>query len=180
MIFRAYYNRLIVFIIVFLFINLPIQSSANTAMFRVTEVHDGDTVSIRTSSFWGLFVKTEKVRLIGIDAPELNQEPWGKRAKRHLKKLISENDWIVRVEYDIMQRDRYDRILAYLWGKNNTLINEQMLLDGYAVLYTVPPNVRYVDKFTKAQKIAQQQKRGIWGKQGLSMTPEEWRRKHNR
>lgn len=143
-------------------------------------MHDGDTVSIRTSSFWGLVVKTEKVRLIGIDAPEFNQEPWGKKAKRHLKKLISDNDWIVNIEYDVLHRDKHNRILAYLWGKNNSLINEQMILDGYAVLFTIPPNVKYVDRLTRAQEIAQQQKRGIWGKHGLLMQPQEWRNKHNR
>ncbi|MFQ3573231.1 MAG: thermonuclease family protein [Thermodesulfovibrionales bacterium] len=176
----AYYNLLLRFLIVFLVIHLPIQANASMQQFRVTEVHDGDTVSIRTSSFFGFFVKTEKVRLIGIDSPEINQEPWGKRSKRHLKKLLSDNDWIVKIEYDIDKKDRYDRILAYLWGKNNTFINEQMVLDGYAVLHTVPPNVKYVDRLTRAQKIAQQQKKGIWGKHGLLMSPEEWRKKHNR
>jgi micrococcal nuclease len=171
-----YYNLLMVFVISLLFWVCPsITGAQKTEKFRVTEVHDGDTVSIRISSFLGFPFKIEKVRLIGIDAPELKQEPWGRNAKRYLKRLLSENDWVVRVEFDVEKRDKYGRLLAYLWHKNGTLINEKMLSDGLAVLYTVPPNVKYVERLTRAQRIAQQQKKGIWGRSGLRLTPEQWR-----
>ncbi|HIJ59603.1 MAG TPA: nuclease [Nitrospirae bacterium] len=148
--------------------------------FRVTEVHDGDTVSIRISSFIGIPFKNERVRLIGIDAPELKQEPWGRLSKKYLKKLLSENDWVVRVEFDVDKRDQYNRLLAYFWAKDGSMINEKMLSNGYAVLYTLPPNVKYVNRLKKAQKQAQQGKKGIWGKSGLNITPEQWRQSHPR
>lgn len=132
----------------------------------VTNVHDGDTVSIRIKSLFGIALSTEKVRLIGIDAPEIKQEPWGRRAKKHLKKLINESDGSVYLEYDLDRRDKYGRILAYLWDKKGRMINEKMIEDGYAMVFTIPPNIKYVKRFTNAQQRARQNKSGMWGKGG--------------
>ncbi len=174
-----YYTRILTIIILTLFITPPINA-AYGEKFRVTEVHDGDTISIRTKSFAGVPLKIERVRLIGIDAPELKQEPWGRLSKRYLKKLISESDWIVSVEFDVEQLDKYERLLGYVWNKKRELINEKMLENGYVVLYTIPPNVKYTERFAAAQKKAQLRKAGIWGKKGLRKSPEEWRREHPR
>lgn len=146
--------------------------------YRVTEVNDGDTVTVVTSSFLGFLVKTERIRLIGIDAPELAQEPWGRRAKNHLRKLIKESDWQVKIELDVQHRDRYGRILAYLWDRNGRMLNYMMIRDGYAMVYTVPPNVKYADWFLEAQRLARQERKGIWGKDGLTETPSQWRKEH--
>lgn len=148
--------------------------------YKVTEINDGDTVTIITGGFLGFFVKTERVRLIGIDAPELAQEPWGRRAKNHLKKLIKESDWQVKIELDVQHRDRYGRILAYLWDKQGRMLNYMMVRDGYAVVYTVPPNVKYAEWLLQAQRLAREEKKGIWGKDGLTEAPSEWRKKHPR
>lgn len=175
----SYYTRILIIIILLLFITSPINA-AYGKKFRVTEVHDGDTISIRIRSFAGIPLKIERVRLIGIDAPELKQEPWGRISKRYLKKLISESDWIVSVEFDIEQRDKYGRLLCYVWNKKGQLINEKMLENGYAMLYTIPPNVKYVERFIAAQKKAQLRKAGMWSNKGLKKRPEEWRREHPR
>jgi micrococcal nuclease len=174
-----YYTRFLAIIILVLFITLP-TGAACEEKFRVTEVHDGDTISIRTRSFAGLPLKIERVRLIGIDAPELKQEPWGRLSKRYLKKLISESDWVVSIEFDVEQRDKYGRLLSYLWDKKGQLINEKMIENGYAMLYTIPPNVKYTERFIAAQKKAQARKIGIWGKKGLEKSPEQWRKEHPR
>lgn len=147
---------------------------------RVIEVHDGDTISIRTRSFAGLPLKAERVRLIGIDAPELRQKPWGRMSKRHLKKLISDSAWVLSVEFDVKERDKYERLLGYVWDRRGQLLNEKMLENGYAVLYTIPPNVKYVERLIAAQKNAQMRKVGIWGKKGLKKSPREWRKEHPR
>lgn len=162
--------------------NLPFNKSKLVGLkkFRVTEVHDGDTVSIRMSGFASIWVRTERVRLIGIDTPELKQEPWGRKAKKHLKEIISVSDWVVSVEMDVEERDKYGRLLAYLWDKNGVLINERMIEDGYAVLYTIPPNVKHSARFVEAQKKAQQRKIGIWGRRGLQQSPSDWRRQHKK
>jgi micrococcal nuclease len=175
---RFYYTKIIVIIFLLIFITSPLYALPGDS-YVVTNVYDGDTVSIKVKSFAGFPLKIERVRLIGVDAPELGQEPWGRKAKRHLKKLISESGWIVNVEFDAEQRDQYGRLLGYLWNRNKgTLINERMIEDGYAVLYTFPPNVKYVDRLIESQKRAQSKGLLIWGKNGLTQNPAEWRKEH--
>src|SRR5512135_3072522 len=151
---RYYYTKIVIIIFLMAFITSPLYALPGTS-YLVTDVHDGDTVSIKVKSFAGFPLQIERVRLIGIDAPELGRDPWGRKAKKHLKKLISESDWVVNVEFDVEQSDKYGRLLGYLWNRRKgALINEQMIEDGYAVLYTVQPNVKYAERFVGAQKRA--------------------------
>lgn len=145
-----------------------------TAYVRVVEVHDGDTVGVILQG------KREKVRLIGIDAPELDQRPWGLKAKRHLKELIGISKQIVSLEFDVEKRDKHGRLLCYLWTSDRRMLNLQMLKDGYAMLFTVPPNIRYVDELKKAQQEARQKGLGIWSNKRLKERPSEYRKKHPR
>jgi micrococcal nuclease len=175
---RFYYTKIAFIIFLITVITSPLYADSGNS-YVVTDVNDGDTISIKVESFAGFPLKIERIRLIGIDAPELRQEPWGRKAKRHLKKLISESGWVVKVEFDVERRDQYGRLLGYLWSnKNGSLINERMIEEGYAVLYTIQPNVRYVDRFVEAQKRAQSQALGIWGKKGLTQSPSSWRKEH--
>lgn len=141
---------------------------------QVIKVHDGDTVTLRLN---GRFLKT---RLIGIDAPEMMQRPWGEKAKEHLIDLLNHSDWTVFVETDVIKRDKYNRVLAYLWTKQKDLINEKMVLDGYAVLFTISPNIKFADRLRRAEQRARQEKIGIWGPKGLKEKPLDYRRKHPR
>lgn len=150
------------------------KSKGKGGFVKVVEVHDGDTVSVFIDN------KREKVRLIGIDAPEMAQEPWGKESKNFLKSIINDSNWEVEIEFDVEKRDQYNRLLAYLRTKNGVLINSLMLKNGYAVLYTVPPNVKYVDELRVAQKEAREKKIGIWSKNGLKEMPSEYRFKNPR
>jgi micrococcal nuclease len=175
---RFYYTKIVIIIFLTLFITSPLYALPGDS-YVVTNVLDGDTVSIKVKSFAGFPLKLERVRLIGIDAPELGQDPWGRRAKRHLKKLISESGGVVNVEFDVELRDKYGRLLGYLWSrKKGTIINERMVEDGYAVLYTFPPNVKYAERFIESQKRAQSKGLGIWGSKGLTQNPAEWRKEH--
>lgn len=150
-------------------------SEATTGEFlKVTKVHDGDTLSVLISN------REEKIRLIGIDAPELGQEPWGRKAKRKLQDIIRKTDKTVRIELDVDERDKYGRLLAYLWAKDGRLVNEEMVRSGYALLYTIPPNVKYVDRLRKAQEMASKKKVGIWGEKGLEDRPSDYRKAHPR
>jgi len=139
---------------------------------QVSRVHDGDTVSVMIGR------RIEKIRLIGIDAPELGQRPWGERAKERLRELLGDGN--VTVVADVEKRDRYGRLLAYLWTSRGTFVNLEMVRQGFAVLYTIPPNVRYVDRFRAAQAEAREKKRGIWSEGGLEELPQEYRKKHPR
>ncbi len=140
----------------------------------VHQVHDGDTITLR---FEG---KKYRTRLIGIDAPEMKQRPWGRRAKLHLIQIMKRTNWTVYVETDAEQIDKYGRLLAYLWTKRHVLINEKMINDGYAVMFPIEPNEKYSERFSKAEKRARKAKKGIWGPQGLQESPAEWREKHPR
>lgn len=166
---------ILLFIIAALFIPSPCTSAASPLQeARVIAVNDGDTVTIRMNG------KEYRTRLIGIDAPEMGQEPWGPGARQHLRKLLKESAWKVLVETDVKQFDKYNRLLVYLWSGDQTLINEKMLRDGYAVLFTLQPNSRYVERFRKAQRMAREQKSGIWGPDGLKESPFDYKKKHPR
>lgn len=138
---------------------------------RLIEVHDGDTVSVMIGG------KIERVRLVGIDAPELAQRPWGPRAKTHLRGLLSGE---ASVTTDVEPRDKYGRLLAYIWTSDGKLVNLEMVRDGYAVLYTIAPNVRYADQLKAAQREAREKKKGLWEKGGLKKLPREYRKEHPR
>ena len=172
-----YYTRILFIIILILSGTYSFASTPGT-LYHVTQVNDGNTVSIRVKSFAGIPLKIERVRLIGIDAPELRQEQWGRLAKKCFKKFIGENDWVVNVEFDVQQRDKYGRLLAYLWNRKGELINEKLLEAGYAMQSTFPPNVKYAERLAAAQKRAQQARAGIWKNGGLKETPEQWRKSH--
>jgi micrococcal nuclease len=141
---------------------------------RVLAVNDGDTVTIRMNG------KKYRTRLVGLDAPELAQEPWGRLSQKHLRKLLKESSWRVSVETDIVQFDKYDRLLVYLWTASGQMVNERMLRDGYAVLFTIQPNSAYVERFRKAQQSAREEKRGIWGPDGLKERPLDYKKAHPR
>lgn len=86
----------------------------------------------------------------------------------------------MKIELDVQHRDKYGRILAYLWDKNGNMINYMMIRNGYAMVYTIPPNVKYVELFVEAQRLARQEKKGIWSKDGLTEKPSDWRKQHPR
>jgi len=140
----------------------------------VEKIADGDSIEavIRGTR--------QQIRLIGIDAPELGQRPWGKKAKKYLEELVAASGWELGIEYDVEKRDQYNRVLAYLWTRDGRLISEEMLRSGLAVLYTFPPNVKYVDRMRAAQVIARENKTGIWGKSGLRQMPSDYRKEHPR
>ena len=93
---------------------------------------------------------------------------------------MKDSGWKVSVETGVEPYDKYDRLLVYLWTKDKTFVNEKMLADGYAVLFTFQPNSKYADLFIKAQRIARGKKLGIWGPDGLKERPVEYKKKHPR
>lgn len=139
------------------------ESPADTAVyFSIKKVVDGDTFWINDGS-----EKGKKVRLIGVDAPETRRTKkkevgyYGKEAKEYLKTRLS--DQKVRLEYDVDQTDHYGRLLAYVYLKDGTFLNEELLRLGYAMVMTVPPNVKFADRFIEIQREAREAKRGLWG-----------------
>jgi micrococcal nuclease len=140
----------------------------------IEKVSDGDSFDAVIQG------RRERVRLIGIDAPELEQRPWGKKAKKYLEEMAAASKWEMGIEYDMEKRDKHDRVLAYLWSRDGKLVNEELLRAGLAVIFTLPPNVKYVDRFRTSQVIARENKAGIWGKGGLKQLPSDFRKEHPR
>jgi micrococcal nuclease len=131
----------------------------------VTAVSDGDTLRCA-----GL----GRVRLIGVDAPERGQGAEADSARAALRRWAPRGD-TVALELDVRPRDQYGRHLAWVW-RGDTLVNERMVAEGRAVLYTVPPNVRHVDRIRRAEREARRERRGLWREGALDCRPAEWRR----
>lgn len=127
----------------------------------VTRHTDGDTLRVRMDGI------EEKVRLIGIDTPESvhPSEPvecFGKEASAHLAELVPEGTR-VRVVLDVEARDRYDRLLGYLFrSSDGSFVNLAMARDGYAAQLTIPPNVAHQSEIRAAVAEARQAGRGLW------------------
>lgn len=130
----------------------------------VTKVIDGDT-------FW---VKNKdsirfKVRLIGVDTPEIRNSKYRKKgyyaqeAKEYVDSILYDN--VVRLEFDVDSLDRYGRTLAYVYLENGEHLNLNLLKKGYARLMTVSPNVKYVEDFAEAEKKAIAKRKGMWKKE---------------
>jgi endonuclease YncB( thermonuclease family) len=122
----------------------------------ISSVYDGDTVRFKNG---------QRVRLLGINAPEINSryrsgEVGGPAAKRWLKKKLAGKT--VLVEYDQQRRDKYQRQLVHLFLLDGEHINAAMIATGLVSSLVVPPNLRYADSLIKAEKQASLQKKGIW------------------
>ncbi|ODN29987.1 thermonuclease family protein [Fervidobacterium thailandense] len=135
----------------------------------VTSVVDGDTIKVRT------LTGELTVRLIGVNTPETRHptkgaEPYGREAKEFTKKMLLGKR--VYLEFDVQRTDKYGRTLAYVWLEKprkftedeirEKMFNAILLLEGYAQIMTVPPNVKYADVFVELQREARQNSRGLW------------------
>jgi micrococcal nuclease len=132
---------------------------------QVSHVSDGDSFRCRDG---------RRVRLTGIDSPESVQQPFGARSQQALARWLPLGS-AVDLELDVAPTDRYGRQLAYVWA-DTTLINEAMVREGWALLYTVPPNVKYAERLGAAQKEARTAGAGLWAEHGFDCPPSEFRR----
>lgn len=144
---------------------------------RVTRVADGDTLTVREKGSNNKI----KIRLLGIDAPELKMEG-GDASQSHLENLIRSGNNQVRIYYLSKKKfDRYGRIIGKV-VTNNIDVNRQMVLDGHAWFYRnyqkdVMPRDRIL--YQEAMYEAQKAKRGLWA-QPNPEEPWEWRKTHRR
>lgn len=128
--------------------------------YRVTQIIDGDTIEVENG---------QAVRYLGIDTPETRKregEKWvyapdayAEEAKEFNRKLVEGKT--VRLEFDVKKKDKYNRWLAYCFV-SDIFVNAKMLEDGYALLYTSPPNIKYADILVKMQEEARKNNRGLW------------------
>jgi micrococcal nuclease len=124
----------------------------------VVRVADGDTIGVRLGDH------VEAVRYIGINTPELarngrEEQPGARRAHGVNRRLVEGRR--VRLELDVQARDRYGRLLAYVWVAD-IMVNAELLRLGVAQVMTVPPNVRHRDQFRELERAAREAGRGLW------------------
>lgn len=150
--------------------SIPFGRTYDYTNIYVKRVVDGDTLQLETG---------EKVRLIGIDTPEMHEsdklyrdsqrtgqdthtiQKMGRRAYEFTKKLVEGRR--VNLEFDLEKYDKYDRLLAYVYLKEEgTFVNAKIIQEGYGSLMSIPPNVKYTDLFLRLYQEARQNQRGLW------------------
>ena len=127
---------------------------------RVTRVVDGDTVRVRLDG------RDETVRYIGVDTPETRRpgtpiECFGKAASRANERLVAGER--VRLRFDVERRDRYGRLLAYVYRRRDGLwVNGALVRAGFATSLTIPPNVARAEELRALERRARRSGRGLW------------------
>ncbi|MCK4501665.1 MAG: thermonuclease family protein [Desulfuromonadales bacterium] len=153
--------------VIFLFL-VTVSAQAATLNGRVSWIYDGDTIKVEGIG---------KVRLLGIDTPEYKESPRDRFYSKNFQikpkrlRLISrqakkynvdhvKGHW-VRLELDQSQKDKYDRVLAYVFLPNGDMLNQVLLEKGLATVFR-RYDFRYKKTFISAEKKARQQKLGLW------------------
>ncbi len=149
----------------------PTVTQRVSAYYPVLKVIDGDTIDVKIDE------KMERLRLIGIDTPEAvdykkTVQCFGEEASAKARELL--NGKKVRLEADRTQgeRDKYGRLLRYVFLQDGTNFNEFMIKEGYAHEYTYKGNpYKYQQQFIDAQREARENKKGLWADGACSTVP---------
>lgn len=148
--------------------DVPPPAVAEVTEAVLTRHVDGDTAWFRLESG-----TEEKVRFIGIDTPEVGEhaEPYGAEAAAYTARVVPVGT-TVWLETDAELRDKYGRLLAYVWLERpmrgdeaevrEKMLNARIVLGGYASTFTYPPNVKYTDVLKDLQAEARNARRGSW------------------
>ena len=133
--------------------------ATNRVKVKVTRVVDGDTVKVMFNG------KEESVRLTGVDTPESvhpdksKNTEFGKISSDFTKNKLEGKE--VELEFDVQERDKYSRLLAYVYV-DGEMYNKTLLEEGMAKVATFPPNVKYVDDFVAIERVARDANKGLW------------------
>jgi micrococcal nuclease len=134
-----------------------VEPTANQETGTCVSVYDGDTITVRLNKSPQTLTK---VRLIGLDTPELKSGEFGETAGNVTRsRLLGQK---LKLEYDKELYDKYGRSLAYVYLNDGTFINAILLEQGYARVMTIPPNTAHAAEFKVLETKAQQQHSGIW------------------
>jgi endonuclease YncB( thermonuclease family) len=144
---------------------LPFQADE---WVRVAHVYDGDTVKL---------IDGRKVRFIGINTPEIgygdqSSEPLAREARKALKQLLEKSDEIA-LRYDAEKEDRYHRLLAHVYLKDQTSVQQVLLEKGLAVAIAISPNIMNQSCYYAAEAVARNVGLGLWQQpryQGIAAT----------
>jgi micrococcal nuclease len=129
-----------------------LQQKVEPKTYLVTKVIDGDTFEAQING------KTERIRMLSVDSPEISDQI-GKKASAYTQELIEGKR--VRLEADKEDRDKYGRLLRYVYIDRKS-VQEQLLANGLARVYISQPNTKYLALYQKVQSSAKMKKLGIW------------------
>jgi len=137
------------------------QDGYEDRVVSIREVVDGDTVETQDGT---------RIRYIGIDTPEVRRrtqrgwvydpQPYALEGTELNRSLVGGRS--VRIELDEERRDRFGRLLAYVFLEDGTFVNERLIRAGMARVLIIPPNTRYGEEFKKAEREARLEGIGIW------------------
>ncbi len=130
-------------------------------LYYVSEFIDGDTIAVDMNG------KNEKVRLIGVDTPETHDprkpvECFGQAAAAFTKQLIGHNNVRLAADPTNTNRDRYNRLLRYVYLPDGTLVNAEIIKQGYGFAYVGFP-FQKLDEFRSYETMAREANKGLWG-----------------
>lgn len=136
-------------------------SEKKARLFNVARVVDGDTIDVDVNG------KAERVRLIGLNTPETvdprkTVECFGKEASAKAKELLANREVKLQADATQSERDKYGRLLRYIWRDDGLFFNLEMIKQGYGYEYTYDLPYEYQSEFKEAQKYAEQNKLGLW------------------
>ena len=122
--------------------------------------------------------QAERIRLIGLDAPAFDQDPWDEQAQTYLQTLTLGKTVLLEpdIELAFQPKAGLPQKLAYVW-LDGTLLNEKMIAEGYVLARSRSPNLKYDQRLTRAQESARLRGIGIWNpNQPMRKTPGEFRK----
>jgi micrococcal nuclease len=132
---------------------------------RFVRIVDGDTIIVRLGG------SDERVRLIGINTPELNKpdgpvECYATEASKQTEALIDDANGAIQLERDVSETDQYGRLLRYVWlvtPQGKQLLNEELVAGGFARSISYRPDIKYQSTLNRDQNDARNHGRGLWG-----------------
>lgn len=136
-----------------------------TSQVQVIRIVDGDTIDVQIEG------KEEKIRLIGINAPETN-ECFGKESTQRAGELLNFKNVSLEADQTQGERDKYKRLLRYVFI-DGVSFEETMIREGFAKEYTYSTAYKYQSLFKEAQKEAQENKRGLWSDGACSISEQK-------
>lgn len=145
--------------------SVAVQSSDQ---LPVVSIEDGDTITVLQNG------QEEKVRLLGVDTPEVRDprkavQCYGKAASQFTTSLIGTNTVRLEADPENADRDRYQRLLRYVYLPDGTLVNAEIIKQGYGFAYLNYP-ITKSDEFKRYEDSARQENRGLWGSCSITDT----------
>lgn len=138
--------------------------------YEVVNIEDGDTLTVNMNG------NHERVRFIGVDTPEVRDprkpvQCFGRAASNFTKQLIGEKDVRLEADPESSNRDRYNRLLRYIYLPDGTLVNAEIIKQGYGFAYTSFPFAKK-EEFKAYEDNARQNNLGLWSQ--CTLTPNEY------